>query len=170
VILIERFFLGHMLVAVASLAIGLANAENAILACSLLIVLLGMAWFASQQRKVFGNEDFLLFLFILSALISFFLGAPVWMLLLGVVASLGAWDLNHFLQRLSRAERVDLVSGLGREHLRRLLLVEAIGLLAGLVAINLQVRITFWWIALLVVLVVIGISRIVVRVRKETGG
>ena len=91
-------------------------------------------------------------------------------LLTGVVFSIGAWDLDHFLQRLNRADRVELVSGLGREHLRRLLLVEAVGLLIGLAALNFQTRVGFWFEALLVFLVVIGISRIVARVRKETGG
>lgn len=124
---IERFYIGHMLVAVAALAIGLAISKSGSYFCSLLIVLLGVVWFAFQQRGTPGGEGIMLFLFILSAAIGFFVGAPTWVMLIGVVSSLGAWDLDHFLQRLNRADRVELELGLGREHLRRLLFVEGIG-------------------------------------------
>jgi hypothetical protein len=170
VITIERFFAGHMLAAVAALAIGLAASDVAPLACSLVVVLLGLVWYASQQRRAAGGEGLMLFAFVFSAGLGFYLNAPAWILLIGVVASTGAWDLDHFLQRLSLADRIELESGLGREHLRRLLVVEAVGLLAGLAALVFQTRISFWWEALLVLLVVIGLSRIIARVRKETGG
>ncbi len=159
-----------MLVAVASLAIGLAASETAPLVCSLLLVMLGLVWFTTQQRRAPGFEGLLLFFFIFSAGLGFWLGSPAWLMLLGVVFSIGAWDLDHFLQRLGQVEHVELKSGLGCEHLRRLFLVEAAGLLIGLIALTLQARISFWWEALLVLLVVIGLSRIVARVRKETGG
>lgn len=167
---IERFFIGHMLVAVAALAIGLATSETGSFLCSLLLVLLGVGWFANQQRGAVGGEGVLLFLFVLAAAIGFWLGAPSWVMLLGLVASLGAWDLDHFLQRLSRADRIELESGLGRDHLRRLMLVEVIGFTVGMVGLTFQTLITFWWEVLLVLLVVIGLSRIVARVRKEIGG
>ena len=166
---IERFFVSHMLVAVAALAIGLAASETAPIVCSLAIVLLGLVWYVSQQGRDSGSEGLFLFLFIFSSAIGIWLGSPAWLMLIGVVSSIGAWDLDHFLRRLGQVDHVDLESGLGREHLRRLFLVEAIGLLVGLTALSIQTRVSFWWEALLVLLVVIGLSRIVARVRKETG-
>ena len=167
---IERFFVGHMLVAVAALAIGTAASETAPVLCSLLLVLLGLAWYAAQQRRSYGSEGLLLLLFIVSSGIGIFQGAPAWLMLIGVVSSIGAWDLDHFLQRLNQADFIELESGLGREHLRRLFLVESVGLVAGLAGLTFHTRISFWWEALLVLIVVIGLSRIIARVRKETGG
>ncbi len=167
---IERFFVSHMLVAVAALAIGLAASETAPVVCSLVIVILGLVWYSSQQRRTSGSEGLFLFLFIFSSALGIWFGSPAWLMLIGAVSSIGAWDLDHFVQRLGQVDYVDLESGLGREHLRRLFLVEVVGLLVGLAALTIRAQISFWWEALLVMLVVIGLSRIVARVRKETGG
>jgi hypothetical protein len=93
--------------------------------------------------------------------------APGWLILLSIVAGLGAWDLDHFLFRLNAVERVELGSGLGRDHLRRLAIIEAISLVVGLAALYLRPQISFWWVVLLVLLALFGIGRLVGFIRKE---
>jgi hypothetical protein len=165
-ITIERFFWGHMLTAVAALAIGFASRGWG--QCSLGLVFLGVIWLAMQQRKSWGAEGLMLFSFVISAVVGFYLGIPAWLMLISVVASLGAWDLYHFLMRLHSAEEVEYSSGLGREHMRRLGLVELFGLLLGLAGLTFHVVVTFWWEALMAVFVIIGISVLIRRIRKET--
>ncbi len=165
-ITIERFFWGHMLVAVAALSIAYAWVGSGF--CSLGLVLLGAIWLTSQQRKNYGFEGLMLFAFVVSAGVGFYLGLPAWSMLISIVATLGAWDLYHFLMRLSRAERVEFNSGLGREHLRRLILVEMAGLVVGLATLTFRFSLGFWWEALFVFLVVVGLSVLIQRIRKET--
>jgi hypothetical protein len=165
-ITIERFFWAHMLTAVAALSIGFASAGWGLY--SLGLVFLGVWWLAMQQRKSWGAEGLMLFAFVVSAAVGNYIHLPGWLLLLGVVASLGAWDLYHFLMRLNGAEHVEYASGLGREHLRRLVLVELGGMVAGMVALTFRLGVSFWWEMCFSILVVIGISVIIARIRKET--
>jgi hypothetical protein len=165
-ITIERFFWGHMLTAVAALAIGFAWRGWG--QCSLGLVFLGVVWLAMQQRKSWESEGLMLLSFVLSATVGFYLGIPAWLMLIAVVASLGAWDLYHFLMRLNGAEEVEYASGLGREHMRRLGLVELVGLLLGLFGLTFHFSVSFWWEALLAIFVIIGIGVLIRRIRKET--
>ncbi len=164
-ITVRRLFWAHMLAAVAALAIGYALAG--IIISALIFVFLGATWFTTQQRGGAGLEGLLLFIFIVAAAIGLWLGVPGWLLLIAVVATLGAWDLDHFLERLSGEERVDFDTGLGREHLRRLGLVEGVGLVSGLFALSARMKIPFWWEALLIALAVIGIRVVIWFVRKQ---
>ncbi len=180
---VQRLFWAHMLAAVAALAIGYARAG--IIVAALVFVFLGATWFTAQQRGGGGRpsterssadaagsggggmEDLLFFIFIAAAAVGLWLGVPGWLLLIAVVATMGAWDLDHFLQRLSGIERVEFDTGLGREHLRRLGLVEGVGLASGLFALTARMKIPFWWEALLIFLAVIGIRVVIWFVRKQ---
>ncbi len=164
---IQRVFVAHLLVAVAALAVGYARAGQ--LLVSLVIVLLGTAWVFTQQRLGNGLTGILLFLFILAGAVGFLFMLPGWLLLIAVVAALGAWDLDHFLKRLNAVERVDFASGVGREHLRRLGMVEGLGILDGLLGLTFRFVISFWWEALIVLLGVICIWAVVRFVRKQMG-
>jgi hypothetical protein len=164
---ILRVFWAHILVAIAALAIGYALAQ--LLVFSLVIVFLGAAWYLAQQRHGSGLEALLLYLFVIAGAAGFWLGIPGWLALVAVVAVLGAWDLDHFLQRLNAVSRVEFDSGLGREHLRRLVLVEGLGFFAGLLALTTHMNISFWWEALLVLLAFIGIRQLIMYVRKQMG-
>lgn len=171
---IERVFWGHLFAATAFLAAGFVLApeiENGnYFKWTFLTVtlLLGLAWFAVQQRKTQGYEGLLLFGYGILAMIGLFGRTPAWPMMFAITASLGAWDLHTFLQRLNRADRVEYESGLGKAHLRRLAGVEISGLFLGLVAITIHPRVSFWWMGALALIAVIGISRLIARIRKET--
>lgn len=163
---VQRFFIAHLLVAVAALAIGFSLAGYR--AVSLTGVFLGMVWFAARQRNAPGMEGMILAIFLISGGIGMIYDVSGWLMLLMAVASLGAWDLDHFLQRLSEVEQVEFESGIGREHIRRLLMVEGLGFLAGLLALTTRLGIPFWWEALLVLLAVLALRGLVAFVRKQT--
>lgn len=164
--IIQRLFWANLLVGVGALAAGYAITGHLVL--TLVFVILGAIWFMSQQRVEHGLGGLMLSVYCLAGGLGIWFNAPGWLMLIALVAVLGAWDLDNFLQRLGVAERVEFDTGLGREHLRRLAMVEGLGFLAGLIALTAQIHIPFWWVALLVFLAVIGISRIVAYVRKQT--
>ncbi len=134
---------------------------------ALWVLVLGGFWLLSQQRKAGSIETLVLFLFFLTASVGVWGGVPGWLLVLVAVAALGAWDIGHFLHRLQLVERVEFSSGVGRSHLRRLGVVEGVGLLMGWLALFINFSISFWWEALLALLAMIGLVRLVSYVRRQ---
>lgn len=173
---VQRFFWLHLFIAVLALSVGIGI--TIAWPPALIPVLFGAAWFAGQLRiarlkpgkgaEGIGPANLMLFFFLGGCVVGVLNAAPGWLMLLAAVAALGAWDLDHFLRRMSSVERVEFTSGLGRNHLRRLGMCEVLGLLAGLPALFLRINLSFGWVALLVLVAVITISQIVMYVRRET--
>lgn len=163
---ILRFFWVQLLAAVASLAVGYALGQHRLTA--LLLVLFGFIWLTARQRNSPGMGGLVVTVFLLAGGLGPLFGAPAWLMLVSMVASLGAWDLDHFLLRLSGIDQVDYSTGLGRSHLTRLGLVQGLGFLAGLLALTLRTSIPFAWTMLLVLLAVIGVRWLIGYVRRLT--
>lgn len=155
----------HILVAVAALALSYAHGGRPF--WSMAIVFGGALWYYAHQRGAQGFETILFFGFAIAAAAGFWVGLSPYAMLVAMVAALGAWDLDHFAQRLRLVERVDLDTGLGSNHLRRLLFIEVLGLFTGLAGITSNFQLTFWTQLLLVVLAVFGLSRLVIFIKKE---
>lgn len=164
---IRRIYAIHLLVATAALAGGFAL-QN-LWPVALGVVLVCGLWLLAHLRGVSGLEGLALFVFFLADGVGVYLGLPGWLGLLAAVACLGAWDLDHFIQRLRSVERVAFESGLGHEHLRRLGLVELVAFVTGLLALIARARIPFWWEILLVILLALGLGQIIGFVRKQAG-
>jgi hypothetical protein len=162
---INLIFSAHLLTAVGALAISFA--QGGFLEAALVAVFFGGLWFFSQQQGMGGWGTILLFLFGVTCGVGFWMSLTPVLLLVTIVATLGAWDLDQFSQRLRSVERVDLDSGLGKNHLKRLFAIEALGLLAGLAGLTARIQITFWAAVLLVILALFGISRLVIFIKKE---
>ena len=162
---IQLFFTIHLLTAVAALALSYALGGR--LQWAFGAILVGGLWYTAQFRGAQGIETILFFVFALAAAAGFWIGLPPVGMLLALVATLGAWDLDHFSQRLRLVERVVLDTGLGNNHLRRLLLIELLGLLAGLAGLTSSLYLTFWMQLLLVILAVYGISRLILFIKNE---
>lgn len=163
---IQRFFWGHWLAAVGALAAGYVIGQHRIVAA--LFVVFGMIWLVARQRNDLGTGGLVLTIFLLAGGLGPLFGAPAWMMLIVMVATLGAWDLDHFLYRLSGIDHVDYSTGLGRDHLRRLGMVEGLGFLAGLLALTIHTHIPFGWTALLVLLAIIGVRWLIGYVHRLT--
>ncbi len=93
--------------------------------------------------------------------------SPGWMLF-SLTATLIAWDLAHFSHRLQQVDQVKELARLQRGHLQRLLLVAGLGLLLGTVALNLQFELNLGWGVFLGALIIVGLSQVVGRVRRES--
>ena len=89
-------------------------------------------------------------------------------MLFGMSAALAAWDLDYFAQRLRSVEYTTRAHDLERRHLRRLLVVEGLGLLLGAVALGVKVRFSFATACLLGLVAVLGLSQAVGFLRHES--
>jgi hypothetical protein len=98
-----------------------------------------LEWHDSGQAAVPGMVS----ITILSAAQAIF-GSPLLVMALVVVLALSAWDLSRFQQRLVHVAQDDMRQDIERRHLRRLLLVNAIGLLLTVLASSIQLRIGFY--------------------------
>ncbi len=90
-----------------------------------------------------------------------------WMLL-AMVATLTAWDLDHFFRRLNPVDGVGSDRSLERRHLLRLLTVDGVGLLLGAIALRIEVKLTFATILLLGLLAAVGLGQTIRFLRRES--
>jgi hypothetical protein len=90
-----------------------------------------------------------------------------WMLV-GLVATLTAWDLAAFSVWLQDCPTADEARALVRVHLQRLLVADALGLALALVALQLRVRPRLGILLLLGLVLAVGLSQLVRYLRRQT--
>ena len=89
-------------------------------------------------------------------------------MLLGIIAALAAWDMEDFHQRMECVERVNHKEGLERKYLQRLLIVEGSGALLAVAAVSFPVTFSFGSALLLGLLAVVGLSRAIGFLQRES--
>lgn len=135
---------------------------------ALLVGALGTFWLLGQRRGWGWVTSMALALLVGAASIGPWLGVgPGWMLV-GIVAALSAWDLDHFTRRLRNVERVENAQNLERRHLQRLLIVDTLGLLLGAVALSIRAQFGFGTAFLLGLLAILALSRVIRAIRQES--
>jgi len=90
-----------------------------------------------------------------------------WMLV-GLVATLTAWDLAAFSVWLKDCPTAGEARALVRVHLQRLLVADALGLGLALVALELRVRPRLGILLLLGLVLAVGLSQLVRYLRRQT--
>ena len=128
----------------------------------------GLLWLLGQRRGVKWIPSLGLLLFTGAAAIGLWMMLEPGLMLLGMIATLAAWDLENFLQRVEGAERVNHRNDLERKHLRRLLVVEGSGTLLAVAALSFDVNFGFGSALLLGLLAVIGLSRTIGFLRRAS--
>ncbi len=142
----------------ATFALALGYGGQSLWAGVGIVLVLGLLWLAGDWRGWDWVAEPCLVGWVVLAAFGVWLGVVAGWMLLGVVAALAAWDLSHFAARLRRAGAITPPPGLTRDHLRRLALVAAAGLLLGGIALGIRVELTFGWALLAAALAVIGLS------------
>jgi hypothetical protein len=145
----------------ATLALALGYAGQALWAGAGLCIAIGLLWLGGQWRGADWVADPCLAGWVGLAAFGAWQGLAAGVMLLGVGAALAAWDLGHFAERLQRAGRVAQRSELTRAHLRQLAIVEMIGALLGAIALGLRLELTFGWALLLAGLAIYSLSRLI---------
>jgi hypothetical protein len=154
----------------ATVALALGYGLVGLWAGVVFVLVLGFLWLVGQRRGWGWMASVMLVFFVGAASIGLWLNVQDGWMLLSVVAALSAWDLDHFAQRLSGVgqNRVEETRDLERRHLERLLIVDGLGLLFGAVALGIEVDLGFGTALLLGLLAVLGLSRAVGILRRES--
>jgi len=105
---------------------------------------IGAAWFLLEWRGLGqAAAPGMVSITLLSA-VQAVSGSSLLATVLMAVLALSAWDLSRFQLRLACAAQNDMRQDIERRHLRRLLLVNAVGLLLATLAISIQLRVGFY--------------------------
>ena len=132
---------GRVVVAVAGLAT--AYALGALWLPVATILVLGSVWIWGQRAGWSWLGWLMLVLVSLTAGVGAWLDLTPLPLVVGFVAALSAWDLDTFARRLRRVDAVEHEERVKRRHLRRLVVVDGLGLALALLALNVQIRLSF---------------------------
>jgi hypothetical protein len=128
---------------------------------------LGVLWILAHWRKVYWASSLAFFIIILAAGYGVWNGFPTIWMLLGALGGLLGWDLSDFARRLRYASPTDDIRGMEQRHLVRVGVVAALGLgLAGLSVVIHVKRLAFEVAVGLVLLAALGLTRLVMRLRK----
>jgi hypothetical protein len=129
---------------------------------------LGVLWLLGLWRRLVLASSIGLVLFAGLAVAGLLLEVAAGWMLAGLVAALGAWDLDGFFARVERVAWVEGRRDLERRHLWRLLVVDVLGLLLAAVALGLKLEFGFGVAVLLGLLVILGLSRAIGFVNRES--
>jgi hypothetical protein len=132
-----------------------------------LVLAAGVLWLLGQRLGWRWVASTVLSFFALMAILGIWLAVPDDWMLLGWVAALSAWDLEHFARGMVDAGYVENAPDLEQGHLRRLLIVDGLAVLLGELALRIKVEIGFGTVFVLALLAVFGLSRAIRFLRYE---
>jgi hypothetical protein len=128
---------------------------------------IGLIWLLAEWRLWAWVASPALFVLVGAAGIGAWLGLSPILMAFSVLGSLLAWDLADFSRRLHSAAPEDDLRKLENKHLVRLGILGTTGLPLSLVAMYLHLQISFGWMFLLALAVVLGMMQLVKRLRRD---
>lgn len=154
-----------ILLGTISLAIGYSQAGVA--SYALWFFLLAIAWLVTHFRKWYWFSSIALLIIIFAAAYGVWRAFPIVWMLLGALGGLLGWDLSDFARRLSYASPMDDIRSLERPHMERVGIVAALGFGLAILSVVVRVeRLPFEFAVGLVVLAALGLTRLVIGLRK----
>lgn len=133
-----------------------------------LILLLSLPWVIGWRTRVTWMAPFTTGMYVTAAAVGGWLDLNPWLLVIGFTAALSAWDLDAFARQLEDVDAVEEERVLKGRHLRRLLVVDGLGLLSAAVALAVRVNLSFTLALALALIVLVGVSRAISFVRRES--
>jgi hypothetical protein len=131
------------------------------------IVLIGIVWLLSHWRKLYWFSSIALFLAIIAAGYGIWNEFPIVWMLIGTLGALLGWDLSDFSQRLRFAAPTDDIRDMEKRHLARVAIVALLGGALAALSVVIQVRRLAFEVAVgLILLAALGLTRLVMRLRK----
>jgi len=155
-------------IGLAAIALAMGYAVGGVWNFSPILLATGALWWVGQKRHWNFLAPVVLVGFVVAAAFGLWLGLPAGWMLVGVVAALSAWDLDHFARRLRGVERVEMRLALERLHLLRLVSVNSLGLLLAGMALVVQYQFSFDVALVLGLVAVLGLSQMVSYLRRES--
>jgi hypothetical protein len=129
-------------------------------------IAIGMLWLLSEWRGWAWMAPAGLFVFGSAAGAGVLLGLSPFLMALSVLGSLSAWDLAGFSRRLRSAAAEDRLQSLKKKHLVRLASLGVISLALMMGALLIHLKISFGWMFILALVVILGLMQMVNRYRS----
>jgi hypothetical protein len=157
-----------IMIGLATIVLAMGYAVGSEWTFSLILLAVGMLWWIGQKRHWNGLASVACVGFVVAAATGLWVGLPAGWMLVGVVAALSAWDLDHFARRLRGVEWVEMRPALERRHILRLVSVDSLGLLLAGMALVVQYKFSFGVALFLGLVAVLGLSQMVSYLRRES--
>ncbi|MBA3945948.1 MAG: hypothetical protein H0X37_15450 [Herpetosiphonaceae bacterium] len=159
-------YAGSIAIALATLALGLAYSAGGQWLGAVIVAVIGLLWWLGDRRQWSQAPTMGFVGFVCAAALGLWVALPPLGMLLGLLLTLAAWDLQHFGQRLRTVQRVDAANRLIRSHLQYLLVVLVVGAVAGVVALGLDIRLPFGWRLLTGAIALFGLAYVIAVLRR----
>ena len=154
-----------ILLGTASLAMGYGQAGADVY--SRWFLLLAAVWLVAHFRKWYWFSSVALLITVFAAAYGVWHEYPTVWMPLGAVGGLLGWDLADFARRLSHASPMDDTRSMERRHLERVGIVAALGVGLALLSLYVHIqRLAFEVAVALVLLAALGLTRLVIGLRK----
>ena len=130
-------------------------------------ILLGIVWILSHWRKVHWVSSLAFLLVVIGAAYGVWNSFTAYWMLLGALGGLLGWDLSDFARRLGYAAPTDDIRGMENRHIARVAVVGALGFGLAWLSVVIRIeRLPFEAAVGLVLLAALGLTRLVVRLRR----
>jgi hypothetical protein len=156
-------------VAIAVLLVGIAFSLTQIWSGLPLSILVGALWLAGDHTGRSWLAAVALVSLVLVTAVGGILGVSAALLLTAIALALFAWTMGNVSRPLTAVTDVRREPDLIKTHARWAGGIIGLGWLLGLIALNLQLTLTFGWGLLLGIVVVFTTSRFVRRLQREPG-
>ena len=131
------------------------------------IILIGIVWLLAHWRRLNWVSSIVLILAIIAAGFGVWNDFPTVWMLLGALGALFGWDLSDFAMRLRFAAPTDDIQDMERRHLARVGVVALLGGVLAALSIVIHIRRLAFEVAVgLILLAALGLTRMVMRLRK----
>lgn len=127
----------------------------------------GLAWLYLEIRWQGSSASIFFLIFFILGIAASLRGLPTLIILLGLSTNLAAWDLSRLWVRIANRAEGDVKVALETRHLQKLGAVTAAGLIIALLALSVQISLSFVAFAVITFLVMIALRISMLYARKE---
>ena len=134
---------------------------------SFLIAILGIFWIVGSARGWKWQPSVMITLFIGASVIGLWLKLSQWLILFSMVGAISAWVLDHFTQRMRNAGLVVERPDLEKYHIKRLFIVNVLGILLSFITLNVEIKLGFGAMLLLGFVAVLCLNQVIIFLKGK---
>ena len=150
-----------------TLSLALGYSQGGVSAYAPWFFLVAVLWLVAHFREWYWFSSIALLVIVVAAAYGVWQGFPIVWMVLGAVGGLVGWDLSDFARRLSHASPLDDTRPMEVRHLERVGIVAALGLGLALLSVFIHFeRLAFEVAVVLVLLAALGLTRLVIGLRR----